>query len=216
MESKPVRFMPHALNSPEVQARIAEGGADALARTERINERLKPHIRGFNERISQLVRNQRNADFCVPAFWAIVDEMTAVNGDDVACQRGCNHCCHVQVLMTQDEAEVIGKRIGRKPRQPSKFNGRKDVETFDWGYHNPCTFLVDGECSIYENRPMPCRIHYSVDVDALMCELTPPESKAVPLLNPQPFIMAFLQMLGMPEVVPVLGDIREFFPRGKS
>lgn len=216
METKPVRFIPHGLNSPEVQARLARGDAVETERMERINERVQPHVARFNARIGELVRSKRNADHCIPAFWAIVDELMAFNGDDVACKRGCSHCCHVQVLITQDEADVIAKRIGRKARfftGPSR--GREDVKTFDWGYHNPCTFLVEGECSIYENRPLPCRTQYSLDVDALMCELTPPESKRVPYLNPHPFLMAFLQMLGVPQRAPKLADIREFFPKVK-
>lgn len=217
METKVVRFVPHGLNSPEVQARLAEGTALHEQRTERINARLVPRIPGFNARLNALMRSKRNADHCIPEFWRIVDEMMAFNNGDVACKRGCSHCCHIQVLMTQDEADVIGKRIKRKAVQykgPSR--GRADVETFDYGYHNPCTFLVDGECSIYANRPLACRTQYSLDIDALLCELAPGESPPVPYLNPHPFMMAFLQMLGVPHVVPVLADIREFFPKAEQ
>jgi hypothetical protein len=181
METKVVRFMPHGLDSPEVQARLALGDTAAQARTERINERIKPHWERLTGRIRELVRNNRSADYCIPAFWAVVDEVASYGGDDVACRSGCSHCCHLQVLVTQDEADVIGKRIGREAVQltgPSR--GRRDVEAFDWGYHNPCTFLIDDKCSIYENRPLPCRTQLNVDVDALMCELTPPEAKRVP------------------------------------
>jgi hypothetical protein len=217
METQVVRFVPHGLNSPEVQARIALGDAYALAANERINARLTPHIAKFNARINALMRSRRNADFCIPAFWAIVDEMMAFNAPDVACKRGCNHCCHTQVLVTTEEARVIGQRIGRKPeRVAAPGRTRADIDKFDFGYHNPCTFLIGGECSIYENRPLPCRTQYSLDVDALMCELTPHESKPVLYLNPHPFLMAFLQMLGVPHVVPVLGDIRDFFPRADA
>lgn len=213
MVEQVIKFNPHGLDSPEVRARIAEGDADIQARLARINQRITPHFGRVKARINALVRSKRNADYCIPAFWAIADEMMAFNRDDVACRRGCNHCCHTQVFLTTDEAEVIGKRIGRKPQHvAAPGRGRDDRESFDFGYHNPCTFLIDGECSIYENRPLPCRLQYSLDVDALMCELTPPESKAVPYLNPHPYLMAFLQMLGVPEVRPVLGDIRDFWP----
>jgi hypothetical protein len=214
VETHIVRFVPHGLDSPEVQARMAAGDAIAIERMERINLRLAPHIARFNAGLSALVRNQRSADYCVPKFWALIDEMMSFNAPDVACKRGCNHCCHTQVLVTDVEAAVIGRRIGIKPRPIiGRGRNREDTKNFDWGYHNPCTFLVNGECSIYENRPMPCRTQYNLDIDALMCELTPPESKTVLYMNPHPFLMAFLQMLGVPHVVPKLADIREFFPR---
>lgn len=212
METKTVRFIPHGLDSPEVQARLAEGTALHEQRTERINARMVPHIPRFNARLNELMRSKRNADYCIPAFWRVVDEMSAFNTGDVACSRGCSHCCHIQVLIAEDEADVIGKRIGRKPRKVPH-RERIDTKAFSFGYHNPCTFLVDGECSIYEHRPLACRIHYSLDIDALLCELGPGESPPVPYLNPHFFMMPFLQMLGVPHVVPTLGDIREFFPK---
>jgi uncharacterized protein len=216
VETKTVRFIPHGLNSPEVQARLAEGTALHEQRMNRINARLVPRIPGFNARMHALIRSRRNAEHCIPEFWRIADEIMSSNRDDVACKRGCSHCCHIQVLIPQEEADVIGKRIRRKAayvKPPGR--GRKDVAGFDFGYHNHCTFLIEGECSIYENRPLACRLQYTLDIDALLCELGPGESPPVPYLNPQPFLMAFLQMLGAPDLMPVLGDIREFFPKVK-
>lgn len=214
MKTDVVRFIPHGPNSPEVRARLAEGAALHQKRVDAINARLMPMIPKFNKRATELVRSARSADYCIPEFWRLVDEMAEANKGNVACKRGCNHCCHTCVLVTQDEADVIGKRIGRKAVQIDP-PGRTRGDGFDYGYHNPCTFLVDGECSIYENRPLACRLQYSVDIDSLLCELTPdePPIDAVPYLNPLPFNKAFLQMLGVPHVVPVLADIREFFPK---
>jgi hypothetical protein len=214
METKTVRFIPHGLDSPEVQARLTRGEGPLQERLDRINARFVPHMARFQSRFQALVNSKRNADYCIPEFWRVVDDAMALVDNDKACRRGCSHCCYTMVLLTQDEADVIGKRIGRKVKQvkpPGR--GRADKDAFDFGYHNPCPFLDDGECSIYENRPLPCRTQINVDTDALMCELTPPESKPVPYLNPHPYLMAFLQMLGVPQVEPVLGDIREFFPK---
>ena len=215
METKAVRFIPHGLDSPEVQARIARGEGPLQARLDRINARLIPHIPRLKQRMQALVNSKRNADYCIPEFWRIADDaMALIDPNDKACSRGCSHCCHTMVLVTQEEADVIGKRIGRKAKQV-KFRGdvRAERDRFDWGYHNPCTLLIGGECSIYANRPLACRTQINVDTDALMCELTPPETKPVPYLNPDPYLVAFLQMLGMPHRMPVLGDIREYFPK---
>jgi Fe-S-cluster containining protein len=213
METKTVTFMPHGLDSPEVRARLLDGFELVTQwRMNRINQRIRPLIPNANRRMTELLRSQRNAAHCIPEFWRVVDELMRATNGGVACKRGCSHCCHIAALITQDEADVIGKRIGRKARRIEP-PGRTSAKGFDSGYHNPCTFLVDGECSIYENRPLVCRTQYSLDVDALLCELGPGESPPVPYLNPHMFNMAFLQMLGVPDVIPVLGDIRDFFPK---
>jgi hypothetical protein len=195
--------------SPEVQARLQEVDATGQRNLEAINARIQSHVPRFNGEMVALVNSTDAIERKIPAFWQLVDEIGAFNEGNVACRRGCSHCCHIAVLLTVEEAQVIGRRIGRPPAHAPP---RTDADDFDYGYHSPCTFLVDGECSIYENRPLACRVHYSLDVDALLCELTPPEPKPVPFMNDLPFMMAFLQMLGMPQRVPVLGEIRDFWP----
>jgi hypothetical protein len=213
METAIVNVFPRGNYREAVAERLATHQATVEARLERINRRAAPLMAKANADVAALFRSPRSLAYKIPAFWRVADDVMAVNGDDVACKRGCAHCCHIAVLISEDEAKVIGERIGRKPRAVP---GRKDAKGFDFGYHNPCTFLSDrGECSIYENRPLACRLQYSLDTDALLCELLPPEASPVPYLNPHPFLMAFLQMLGVPERMPKLGDIREFFPPKK-
>jgi hypothetical protein len=107
---------------------------------------------------------------------------------------------------------VIGVQIKRKP-EPAK--QRRNADDVPWGYDHPCTFLVNNECSIYENRPTVCRVHYSLDVDALMCELTPPESKAVPFLNDMNYQLTLLKLIQSVGVVPSVAEIRELWPVAK-
>jgi uncharacterized protein len=59
-------------------------------------------------------------------------------------------------------------------------------------------------------------VHYSLDVDALMCELTPPESKPVPFLNDLGHMTTLLQLIySVTGKRPLLGEIKEFWPRLK-
>ncbi len=111
------------------------------------------------------------------------------------------------------EAVAIGERIGVKP---ASVPGRDSFKGFDWGPHNPCTFLKDGECSIYENRPLACRVHFSLDVDAMLCDVSSQQPWPVPYLNTLQWQTAMLKVMeASADDVPKLGDIREFFPRGK-
>lgn len=209
-------FVPHGVDSPEVKARLEVVHEVAMARHKRVTDKIAVRLDEFGRRIGALVRSDRPLDERIPELWKIADEIGALTEGNVACKRGCSHCCHIAVGMSAEEAEVIGKRIGVAPRQ-IEGGGNINVDlNFDWGYHNPCTFLKDGECSIYENRPLACRTHYSLDVDSLLCELTPPESCPLPMLNPMYAQLALLRILGVPKRVPVVEDIRAFFPRGKN
>lgn len=206
-----IKFTPHGLTSPEVQQRIAQGSAVAQARLDRINARLEPHWSKFNRDMSALINSRRNLDYKIPAFWEIADYMASFNRNDVSCKKGCSHCCYAAVLVPHAEAEIIGKRIRRKPEAAKQRRNANDVP---YGYDHPCTFLVNNECSIYSNRPTVCRVHYSLDIDALMCELTPPESKPVPFMNDMPFQTALLRMIeSVTGNMPSVGEIKEFWPR---
>ncbi|CAK1277813.1 Flagellin N-methylase [Burkholderia pseudomallei] len=204
-ESTDPRF-PYAVN-----ARLKIVAETALANLEAINERLKPRIPEFNRRAQAIVDSPKSKVSKIHALWTLIDDVNSINGGHVACRRGCNHCCHTEVLMSPEEAEAVGKRIGRMPRHP-RLRGERD-ENFDCSYSNPCTFLKDGECSIYENRPVACRAQYSLDVDALLCEIPNDEPpRPVPYQNPTPFNMILLHIV-QPRTPECMADIREYFPR---
>jgi Fe-S-cluster containining protein len=85
------------------------------------------------------------------------------------CQKGCAHCCHLQVYISLPEAVAIAERIMPDPKltaevvrkcydQLPKLK-RDSVEYFKQA--EPCVFLSEAkECGIYDVRPMPCRHHY--------------------------------------------------------
>lgn len=101
-----------------------------------------------------------------------------------ACRPGCSHCCYIPVAMTDVEARLLGERVGRKPAQMDKAL-RAEAALADRlgpvrlpgapaknaGYSDPCPFLSHGRCSIYEHRPLACRVHLNMDVDDYLCAL---------------------------------------------
>lgn len=193
-----------------VNARLKVVGVTARANLEAINARLVPRVPEFNWRAQAIVDSPKSKTAKIYALWELIDEMNAMNVGHVACRRGCNHCCHTEVLMSPEEAEAMGKRIGQTPRRP-RLRGDRDKD-FDCSYANPCTFLKDGECSIYENRPVACRSQYSLDVDALLCEIPDGEpARPVPYLNPMPLNKVLLYVV-QPKTAECMADIREFFP----
>lgn len=77
-------------------------------------------------------------------------------GEAVVCSRGCHHCCRVNVNLTTVEAEYIAVNADLPEPDYSKASGRD--YTNSW-----CPMLKNNECSIYEWRPLACRVFGTVD-----------------------------------------------------
>lgn len=138
------------------------------------------------------------------ALYRIADELAEFVKPNAACKRGCSHCCHIGVYVMEPEARMIGMAIKRKPKKVQNRN----FDNFRPGYHNPCTFLKNGECSIYEHRPLACRQQLNLDDDALLCEFTSPHPTPVPYFN-----MAFLSEVYVRLCLKSKhADIRDYFP----
>jgi uncharacterized protein len=106
----------------------------------------------------------------------------------------------------------MGDKLGITP-VPIKQSIRRNLNEFS--SKTPCHFLKDGSCSIYEFRPLNCRIHMNFDVDNYWClheNWHHPEAAI-----PKPTITALTEayhLLG--DKRPVIADIRDFFPHGKG
>lgn len=169
----------------------------------------EPRVAEIQKRLRHLVTDQSEPPrLRLRKLYQVADEMMSHTAGFVACKRGCNHCCHIPLLITPMEADLIAADTGVRRRVPRTASAAEAAEPFE-GYTKPCTFLVDGECSIYEQRPLACRVHYNVDDDDMLCRLDGPVPLPVPYLDVTPFRAAYLVITGIK-----LADIREFFPRG--
>ena len=145
-----------------------ESGSTVRRKVDALNARVIPIKALHQKRINAMLKSPRSMTAKIEAVWQAVDELAEVIKPYAACKRGCSHCCYQSVLISAPEAELIGKRIGVKPR---RFEGVRERDDIESGYHNPCPFLKDDACSIYAHRPLPCRKQFNLDRDALLCEL---------------------------------------------
>ena len=196
----------------ELAARRAAGAALGAERAARVEQRCAealPHHAALAARAAAPGQPSRQR---LAVALRIVDELGKVLQPVAACRKGCDHCCHIRVDMTQLEAERLGQAIGRKPNTRLRYMPHEEEalpESF--GYHTPCPFLAHGECSIYEHRPFGCRRHHSLDVDELFCRLDMPAafSDCVPRLQPNLALLAYGVAMSASMGV---ADIRDWFP----
>ena len=93
-------------------------------------------------------------------------------GAGIACQVGCNFCCHLRVRVLPHEAIALFRYLqSRVPPQTAE-RVRSKIEEYARARgpaatpapppRRPCAFLVDGECAAYEVRPGACAAYHSL------------------------------------------------------
>ncbi len=109
----------------------------------------------------------------------------------VSCKKGCNSCCHSQVSVTEDEADVLADKILKEDYPLDlnrlKIQSKAKNEAADW-YRisfkdRRCVFLNDaGECSVYKDRPSVCRTNFVVS-DPKDCSTENGKEKSLRMLK---------------------------------
>ncbi len=91
---------------------------------------------------------------------------------EIACRKGCSHCCNVWVAAAPQEIFHFAKTYPKA--MLSDFKDRLVAAHANYGNASfdergemsaPCPALVDNQCSNYQNRPLVCRTATSVDAD---------------------------------------------------
>lgn len=81
------------------------------------------------------------------------------------CKAGCSGCCHTQVSVTEDEAELLasrtseGVKIDYSALQNQMRAGNDSDEFYKLSFEErKCLFLgSDNKCQVYNDRPSVCR-----------------------------------------------------------
>jgi Fe-S-cluster containining protein len=92
----------------------------------------------------------------------------------LACARGCAHCCNGWVSVTAPEILFAAKQVrARGETLMARVRAAaQTVQGYDMAerpnHPNPCAMLGNNACELYETRPFACRMASSVDATA--CE----------------------------------------------
>lgn len=114
---------------------------------------------------------------------ALADTLGPATDGIAPCHEGCSHCCYIPALMHVKEARVIAQETGIPLRTPQPYSAKMNRQYIGVA----CPFLKHDRCSIYALRPITCRVHYNLDKDNLLCQMTgsaEDQTTRVPFLDP--------------------------------
>jgi len=100
--------------------------------------------------------------------------MLEKQGKSISCKKGCSHCCHLNVYITEIEAKIIAEYCHDHNIPIDQNYLMKqlaiDENQISKSQHSACVFLKNNECSIYPVRPSVCRTMY-VFTDPSLCAI---------------------------------------------
>lgn len=190
--------------------------AEANATGERIMREHAPTIIHIFNAARDVTTNYSSAADRTEALLTLAGKLSDTITPYTACKNGCSHCCYMATSITDTEADIIGRYIGRDPAAVPEWTTVNDI--IEWRdsavekYHGvPCVFLKDSKCSIYPVRPIACRTHHNLLSTSDNCKIAGvavEDAAVTPSIDMSPFWAAQAQAL----MDQNFGDIREFFP----
>jgi Fe-S-cluster containining protein len=140
----------------------------------------------------------------------ITDAVVKALQPHVACGPGCSYCCHMNTVIYEHEArrlaEVSGRKMTAVPYRPPNV-----VSSEGMRYNStPCPFLVADKCSVYDDRPLVCRVHHSLSNRASDCN---PLGNGEPrMYDPDIIEVPYKLLNDAANPMEPMGNIAEFFP----
>lgn len=192
----------------ESSTSFAKDTAPAEERRESFVGSLSQELLDREDRVASTLR-QLNASpkSKLRRIYVLMDEISQARSNYVACSNGCADCCRINITITKLEASQLSQASGRTAADVVQ--SKEHLINEFWG--NPCPFLVNDSCSVYDDRPLACRMHASYYINASACKSESTEDQGFPLVVFNGLKEA-LHTVAMEKQGSVFADIRDFFP----
>lgn len=101
----------------------------------------------------------------------------------IACRKGCSHCCNIWVSATALEVLFLAKRLSSEAagrvRDANEITKEFSHEQRPFHPH-ACPLLQSDECSVYQDRPLFCRLAASADAEICSRSYTNVTDEGIP------------------------------------
>jgi Fe-S-cluster containining protein len=97
-----------------------------------------------------------------------IDELIA-SAPKLGCKDGCAYCCYQSVEVTIPEAILVAANLAdpADPRRSTVMETARALKGLTEQKRRrtgrPCPLLVDGKCSVYDDRPLMCRGFFAAE-----------------------------------------------------
>lgn len=170
----------------------------ARKKFEQMSRQVTPSIRQREDSLLEKLQHSNLSKLKkLELFFLEMEEIYKFIHKFTICKKGCNHCCHYEIAITELEVEYIKNKV---KINKSKINL----------YGQPCPFLEKGVCSIYEYRPFMCRRHLSIADTPDWCKLDVSNDYNFPLISLSEIDRCYAFLVGQ-QGMKSLKDIRQAF-----
>lgn len=186
---------------------------------ELIHKDHRPTLDKITAEVKEVMETEGWLDDKAKRLLQLLDQMAELFQPVSPCKEGCANCCNQSLVIFDWEADRIAEASGRSK---SQFKGasvtswsmekRKEIVARYEGV--ACPFLVDNRCSVYEVRPLSCRVHISLEDSPDPCDIVNNPGARVAYVNMEAARWVWATLFVT--TGRFAGDIREFFNDEKT
>lgn len=146
-------------------------------------------------------------------FIRLADRFHKAVSPHTACRSRCSACCHLPTMLYEHEAAELSKASGRILATPPPRSRRMALAAAKQFFGMPCPFLKQERCSVYEVRPLICRLHHSLNDRPDACNTAlPTEERRVANYDVDLIETPYHALVQAEAPLEPWGCMQEFFP----
>jgi Fe-S-cluster containining protein len=138
----------------------------------------------------------------------LANQFNAAIREFTPCKSGCAYCCSDITMIYEHEAKLMSAASGKPYQRILKRSEVEAISLAEIYAGQPCQFLSDNQCSIYNSRPLICRLHHSLADTSEPCRL----HEAITMCDPDDIEVPYMGLVEDAKPNERWGAIQDFFP----